>query len=129
MLERNDMVLRDDRNAALSAYQAPHAVAPPPIEESETSLLGSIFRHAWILILVLALSLGAACVYLNRTQPLYTSISRIYIQPVRGSASPELAAVESTNYLYTECQLIKSTPMLLKLLDDPDVKALPGLSQ
>ena len=92
MLERNDMVLRDERNAALSAYQAPRSVAPPPIEETEPSLLGSIFRHAWILILTLALSFGAACVYLNRTQPLYTSTSRIYIEQTRNAVSPSSPA-------------------------------------
>lgn len=139
MLERNDMILRDERmgpggGAALSPYLAQQrgGLYPPqgmPPEEAEPSLLASIFRHAWIVVLVLALSLGAACVYLNRTQPLYTSISKIYIQPVRGNVSAEIAATESANYLYTQCQLIKSTPLLLKLLDDPDVKALPDFSQ
>jgi capsular exopolysaccharide synthesis family protein len=139
MLERNDMILRDDRmsgqNAQLSPYLAqqmprgPYGPQGIPPEQAEPSLLASIFRHAWIVILVLALSLGAACVYLNRTQPLYASIAKIYIQPVRGPSSPELAAVESANYLTTQCQLIKSSSMLLRLLDDPDVKALPGFSQ
>ena len=142
MLERNDMILRDDRmsgqNAQLSPYLAPpmpmrggnpYAQQGIPPEQAEPSLIASIFRHAWIVILVLALSLGAACVYLNRTQPLYASIAKIYIQPVRSPASPELAATESANYLTTQCQLIKSSQMLLRLLDDPDVKALPGFTQ
>src|SRR3954453_842100 len=138
MLERNDMILRDERmgghgGAQLSPYLAPQQRGPymqqPMPEETEPSLLASIFRHAWIVILVLALSLGAACIYLNRTQPLYTSIAKIFIQPVRTAASSEMASAESANNLYTQCQLIKSTPMLLKLLDDPDVKALPGFSQ
>jgi capsular exopolysaccharide synthesis family protein len=137
MLERNDMMLRDERmsghGAALSPYLASQQrgmYGPQMLpEETEPSLFASIFRHAWIVVLVLALSLGAACVYLNRTQPLYTSIAKIYIQPVRGSVSAEIAATESANYLYTQCQLIKSTPLLLKLLDDPDVKALPGFAQ
>ncbi|CAN5369080.1 hypothetical protein BH09PLA1_BH09PLA1_35790 [soil metagenome] len=129
MLERNDMILRDDRNAALSAYQAPRAVAPPPIEQSEPSLLGSIFRHAWILILTLALSLGAACVYLNRTTPLFTSTSRIYIEQTRTAVSPELASSERGGYLYTQCEMIKSTPILRKVIELPEVQALPMFSQ
>src|SRR3954452_19440710 len=112
MLERNDMVLRDERNAALSAYQAPRPQVAAPIEETEPSLIGSIFRHAWILVLTLALSLGAACVYLNRTQPLYTSTSKIYIEQSRTAMSPELASAERGGYLYTQCEMIKSTPIL-----------------
>lgn len=129
MLERNDMVLRDDRNAALSAYQAPRPVAPPPIEETETSLLGSIFRHAWILILTLALSLGAACVYLNRTQPMYTSTARIYIEQSRSSGPAELASAERGGYLYTQCEMIRSTPILRRVIEMPEVRALPLFSK
>ena len=35
MLERNDMILRDERNAAMAAYQPSRApFAAPPIEEA-----------------------------------------------------------------------------------------------
>ena len=129
MLERNDMILRDDRNAALAAYQAPRHLAPPPLEDTEPSLIGSILRHAWILILTLAVSLGAACVYLNRTQPLYTSTSRIYIEQTRTAVSPELASAERGGYLYTQCEMIRSTPILRRVIELPEIQALPVFSQ
>src|SRR5688572_24529774 len=130
MLERNDMILRDDRNAGLAAYQAPRApIAAPPMEENEPSLIGSIFRHIWIVVLVLALSFGGAAVYLNRTQPLYQSSSKIYIEQTRASVSPELASAERGGYLYTQCEMIKSTPILRIVLERPEVQSLPVFSK
>jgi capsular exopolysaccharide synthesis family protein len=131
MLERNDMILRDDRHAAIAAYQQPRVpFAAPPVEEAEPSLIGSIFRHIWIVVLTLALSFGAACVYLNRTQPLYTRTSTIYIEQTRApSINPELASAERGGYLYTQCEMIKSTPILRRVLEMPEVQALPVFSK
>lgn len=133
MLDRNQqqMILRSQQQAAALAAYVPQGPVLPPApqqEEAEPNVFAAIFRHAWIVILALALSLGAACVYLNRTEPLYTSAARIYIQPASQRAT-ELQAAERGSYLYTQCELIKSPPLLSALLEDPDVKNLPVFSQ
>jgi len=138
MLERNDMILRgqgggygDRAPGAMMPYSPQGMMVPPPMmEESESSLFGSIFRHLWIVILVLALSLGSACVYLSRAEQLYTSTSRIYIEPqAAGPSQQYTGGMERGSYLFTQCEMIKSTPILSKLLETPDVKALPVFSQ
>jgi capsular exopolysaccharide synthesis family protein len=131
MLERNDMILRDERyaNAPLAAYtpQRPMFGPPPVQDDEEPNLLASIFRHAWVVVLVLAVSMAAACIYLNRAQPLYQSTAKIYIEPARGGG--EMATMERSGYLFTQGELIKSTPMLSMMLERPEVKGLAHFSE
>jgi capsular exopolysaccharide synthesis family protein len=131
MLDRNEMVLRDDRYAqhALAPYMPPQMppYMPPP-EPDEPSVLLSIYRHLWILLAVLALALFLACIFLNKTTPLYKGESKIWIQtnlPVVNPGDNTPVAATGGNYLATQTALMKSSIILSTVLSRSDISSLP----
>jgi len=131
MLDRNEMVLRDERYAPqqLAPYMPPPMapyMAPP--EPEEPSLLGAIFRHLWIVGIVLGISLLLACVYLNKTTPFYKSESDILIStnvPVITPGDQTGISTGGGNYLYTQTAFMKSSIILNAVLSRSDIADLP----
>jgi capsular exopolysaccharide synthesis family protein len=131
MLDRNEMVLRDERYApqAMAPYM-PQPMAPfiPPAEPEEPSVLAGIFRHIWILILMLAICLSAAFVFLRKTTPLYESKSKIWIQtnlPSMAAGDMPMVSEGGLNYLATQTSLMKSPLILSIVLNRPEITGLP----
>ena len=131
MLDRNEMVLRDERYApqAMAPYM-PQPMAPftPPPEPEEPSLLASIFRHIWIVAIVMAVFLALAFVFLKKTTPLYESKSNIWIQTNVPMMGPDagVANAGGTNYLNTQTALMKSSIILSAVAQRPDIANLPS---
>ena len=97
------------------------------------SLLSVIWRSRWIVLLATIVALTAAFVYIRKTIPIYTSISRVYVQqsgPRVLTGNEEGVMTQSKNYLYTQAELLKSSPILRAVFEDPSIrhtKTLAGL--
>ena len=93
--------------------------APPSAGIVPESLIQIIWRSRWIVLLAMAVVLAAAFVYLSRTTPIYTSTSRVYVEQRGPRILEETEGVmtHSKNYLYTQAELLKSTPIISSALD------------
>jgi capsular exopolysaccharide synthesis family protein len=113
----------DDNNLLVPATR----MMPAPISSAERtnpSILTIIWRRRWVFFGCIVLAMAAAVVYLAKATPLYSSSSQIYVQQ---SAPKALADVLATgpnpmNYLYTQCDLIKSTAIIQAALEAPEVR-------
>lgn len=87
-----------------------------------------IIWHSRLIVLITTLSaLIAVLVYLIKTPPIYMSMSRIYVEqsgPKIISETAEGIMTQSKNYLYTQAELLKSTPILSAVTDTPGIKQM-----
>jgi succinoglycan biosynthesis transport protein ExoP len=90
------------------------------------SLARIIWRSRWIVLFVTVVALGGAFAYLSKARPIYTSTSRIYVEQSGPRILEEAEGVmtQSKNYLYTQAELLKSTPILFSALEKPGVKQM-----
>ena len=96
-----------------------------PAEGMQTNLLAIAWQARWLLMLTVLVGIGAAWVLLQRAEPRYTSMSRLYIErslPKILTADTQFA--DSTSYLYTQAELLRSTPVLAAVVDDPANRSL-----
>ena len=91
------------------------------------SLIRIIWRSRLIVLITTLVALIAVLVYLIQTAPVYTSTSRIYVEqsgPKIISETAEGIMTQSKNYLYTQAELLKSTPILAAVADTPGMKQM-----
>ena len=96
-----------------------------PAEGMQTNSLAIAWQARWLLMLTVLVGIGAAWVLLQRAEPRYTSMSRLYIErslPKILTADTQFA--DSTSYLYTQAELLRSTPVLAAVVDDPANRSL-----
>ena len=78
-----------------------------------TSLIEVAWRSRWILALSTVVCSVGAFVYLQTAVPKYTSVSRIYVEQVGPQILDSTVQMrQSDSYLYTQAELIQSTPVL-----------------
>ena len=91
-------------------------------------LIQIIWRSRWIVLLTMAVALGIGLTYITVATPIYTSTSRIYVQQsgpkILTEAEGVMTQSQSKNYLYTQAELLKSTPILSSALERTDIKQL-----
>lgn len=88
----------------------------------QTNLLALAWQARWLILLTVLVGVGAAWVALQRVEPRYTSLSRIYIErnlPRILSSEFDLGN-SSKNYLYTQAELIRSTAVLAAAVNAPE---------
>src|SRR4051812_31863025 len=98
----DEMMLRDQEQdaaaaaaaasrAALAAYQpqmpmpyvaAPVQHAPVPPELPQPSIIGAVLRNFWLVLLFATVGAAGAWMFLKHARPLYTSESKITLEPV-----------------------------------------------
>jgi capsular exopolysaccharide synthesis family protein len=90
---------------------------------SPETLLYVALRHRWVIFCTVVLSLFVAFVYLMRATPIYTSASRLYVEQSGPKIINEYEGVmtRSTNYLYTQAELIRSTPIVSNATEKPQI--------
>ncbi len=114
----------NDQNIAIQeADFQPTAIGPGV---PQRGLLQVIWERRWIVILAVFACLAAGFIYLAKATPIFTSTSRIYVEQ-RGPriiTESEGVMTQSKNYLYTQCELIKSAPILAAALEQPGIKQL-----
>ena len=90
----------------------------------EEGILQIALRHRWIILLTVISFLFAAFLYLLKATPIYTSMSSLYVEQSGPKIISEYEGVmtQSKNYLYTQAELIKSTPIIAKVVDDAQIR-------
>ncbi len=84
----------------------------------ETNLLQLAWRSRWIVLLCMLVGGGIAWGVLQRITPRFTSVSRIYVEKNVPQILKEGSQFgQSVGYLYTQAELIRSTPVLAAVAD------------
>ena len=93
---------------------------------TQENLLQTALRHRWTILCTTILSLVAAFVYILQATPIYTSASRLYVEQTGPKIINESEGVmtRALNYLYTQGELIQSTPIVSDVVSDPQIKSL-----
>src|SRR5512145_2209248 len=116
-----EMVIRNPYDAA-GAPLAPYAPVPPmgppaAAEPQDPQIFAAILRHWWLVVLFALVGAGGALIYLQNAQKLYTSYAKIYINAGGSQLSNVLGTTQRENFLNTQCEVIRSTPLLTKAGD------------
>ena len=90
----------------------------------EESLIHIILCHRWIVLSTVIAFLLIAFLYLLKATPIYTSSSRLYVEQTGPRIISEYEGVmtQSKNYLYTQGELMKSTPIVAAVADNPQIR-------
>ena len=94
-------------------------------------VLQSAWRRRWLVLVGLVVGLALAGAYLYRATPMYTSVACVYVEqngPRVISPTEGGLMTESKNYLYTQCELIKSAPILAEVIGRADIGSLATLA-
>jgi len=93
----------------------------PPMADS---LMVVVWRNRWIMLIIQVVALAAAAVYLAKATPIYTSTSRVYVEqsgPKVFTEAEQGVMTQSKNYLHTQVELLKSSPIIVQVLEDPSI--------
>ena len=95
-----------------------------------TPLLQILWRRRWWAALMVVLCLAAAVLYLARATPIYTSQARLLVEQsgpkVMGDTQ---AGPKSASYLYTQAQVITSSPILSGAIDSAGLAGTKTFAQ
>jgi capsular exopolysaccharide synthesis family protein len=110
--------MTETRQQTDSAQQGHAAAAPAPND----SALALLWRRKWVIVACVALALGAAAVYLRLVPSRYRSQALLHVgrraEEVLDGAAP---ASHPSNFLPTQCELMKSSLILRAALDKPGI--------
>ena len=105
---------------------------PPAAGLLLESLVQIIWRSRWIVLLATVTVLAAAFAYLAKATPIYTSTSRIYVEqsgPKIFTETQEGVMTQSKNYLYTQAELLKSTPIVSDAVQTLNMRQMKTFAQ
>ena len=90
----------------------------------EEGLLQIALRHRWTILLTTVLFLAAAFVYILKATLIYTSTSRLYVEQSGPKIIGDFESImtRSKNYLYTQAEMLKSTPIVGEVADNAQVR-------
>ena len=91
------------------------------------SLLEITWRNRWIILATMLVCLALALGYLHKATPIFKSESKLYVEQTGPRIINELeqgVMTQSTNYLYTQAVLVKSTPILAAALEKKNLTHL-----
>ncbi len=90
------------------------------------NLIQVVWRNRWIILLTTIAALVIAFIYVLKATPIYSSTSRIYVEQSGPKILTEAEGVmtQSKNYLYTQAELLRSTPILSAALEKPGLKQM-----
>ncbi len=133
MRERRDIIAAPQEQAPLYGPMQPASVggyangslaAAMPSEAPEPSLILPILRQWWLVLICMALFCGAAWAYIKRARPLYTSYTKIFIEPTPADASAPLGFTQGENYLPAQVDIIKSAKILNRVAEMDGMRAM-----
>ena len=109
--------------------QAPFAGAAAQAETAQPALLQVLWRRRWIVAISVVLSISGAFWHLSRVTPLYTSTSQVYVEKSGPKIITDSTGVmtQSYNYLHTQKERLRSTPILASALEQPGMRELRTL--
>ena len=79
-----------------------------------------VLQHRWTILLTTVGFLVVGFAYIMKATPIYTSASRLYVEQSGPKIINEYEGVmtQSHNYLYTQSELIRSTPIISDAVND-----------
>ena len=90
--------------------------------QRETNLLQLAWRSRWLILVCMLVGAGVGWILLQRVVPRYMARSRIYVdRQMPQILTNDIQVGQSVSYLYTQAELIRSTPVLSAVAEDPDV--------
>ena len=96
------------------------------------SLAAMLWKRRKLVAACAALALPVWLVYIVCSTPLYTTSASLLIQPKAvkflSDGTPQVAAPDNDDYLYTQQRVIGSTPVLAAALASPNVRDIQSLS-
>ncbi len=101
-----------------------HAAAPVGVLRE--NLLGLVWRNRWSSLLCMVAAILLGLVYITVSTPKYTSTSSLYVEQgsPRVLGESEGVMTQSKNYLYTQAELLKSTPILSAALGRDGIRQM-----
>jgi len=119
-------VINQGENNRMAEQKKTYVELPQAAGLMSESLVRIIWRSRWIVLFATVVALGGAFAYLSRATPIYTSTSRIYVEQSGPRILGEVEGVmtQAKNYLYTQAELLKSTPILSSAIEKPGVKQM-----
>ena len=83
-----------------------------------------LWRRRWTVLATVAVFLAAAAIYLTQVRPLYRSTAVLYVERSgpRILSESEGVMTRSQNYLHTQAELLRSTPILSAALNVAGVR-------
>ena len=107
------------------------AAAEQPIQDKNRTFAITLQRRKLSVLIVTVIFIAAAILYISKAVPTYTSTSRLYVEQTgpKVITAYEGIMTQSKNYLYTQGELIKSTPILSQVVQRSDVKKMETLKE
>ncbi|MGB7161546.1 MAG: polysaccharide biosynthesis tyrosine autokinase [Tepidisphaeraceae bacterium] len=94
-------------------------------EGSEEPLLPMIWRQRWVVVITTAACLLLCGFYLLVATPVYGIAARLDVHKSAPAIMSDRQETESSdNYLYTQCEMLRSTPILALALGAPGMEQL-----
>jgi len=110
-----------DANSPLEASPIPSTVDSAESESQHINLLALAWQARWLLLLTVLTGIGGSWLLLQRVEPKYTSRSRIYIERnLPRILTGDMQFGNSASFLYTQAELILSTPVLVAAAEAPE---------
>jgi capsular exopolysaccharide synthesis family protein len=100
---------------------------PPPLTKSWVTIL---WRQRWIVLVTTLLAIAVGWVILLKLKPIYSSSSRVLVERDRKVIISDgiTETAQSTNYLATQCELIKSSAILSTVAQLPEIRSLNSMN-
>src|SRR5262245_7494020 len=106
----------------------PAIEVPSPEQGSdrrESNLLHLAWQSRWLILLCMVIGAGCGWAILQKVTPLYTSVSRIYVERnLPQILSQQMQVGESASYLFTQAELIRSSNVLAEAAKSPQFAEL-----
>ncbi|MGA2915429.1 MAG: polysaccharide biosynthesis tyrosine autokinase [Sedimentisphaerales bacterium] len=105
--------------------------AEQPTQSRSRTFTLTLRRRKLSILVITALCVAAAIVYISKAVPTYTSTSRLYVEQTgpRVITESEGIMTQSKNYLNTQGELLTSTPILSQVAQRNDIKELKTLKE
>ena len=104
-----------------------HINEVPPTELISDSLIHILWSERWLILISVFSCLLIAFIYITKVTPVYTSTSRVYVEqsgPKIIAEMEEGVMTQSKNYLYTQAELLKSTPIISEALNNIRIRQM-----
>ena len=107
-----------------TANGSPNIVLPQGEGLPQDALLKVVFRNRWIILSSILLFSVAGLLYISKATPIFKSTSRLYVEQTGPKIINEYEGVmtQSKNYLYTQAELIKSSPIVADVIENSQIK-------
>lgn len=101
-----------------------------PEKKRETNLVHVAWRGRWLILLCMLIGAAVSWGILQRVTPRFKSVSRIYVERnLPKIFSGDMQVGQSATYLYTQAELIRSTPVLAAVADSAEFSKLPSFRE